>query len=130
MHVFLAGWLFALALVGPDPAPHRPGLPVRAAVLVLVVAAHDVFAKTLYARPPPVLIPAARRSGRRSCTTAAHRWSRPVGLLGREWLAGAAAGTRTLRAETAQAVAAANRVVHHRQRESSSAGHVLQRDAH
>ena len=26
VHVFLAGWLFTHSLVGPDPAPHRPGL--------------------------------------------------------------------------------------------------------
>jgi putative membrane protein len=52
VHVFLAGWLFTYSLVGPDPAPHRAGLPVRAAVLVLAVAAHDVLAKTLFAHPP------------------------------------------------------------------------------
>jgi putative membrane protein len=38
VHVFLAGWLFTHSLVGPDPAPHRAGLPVRAAVLVLLGA--------------------------------------------------------------------------------------------
>jgi putative membrane protein len=52
VHVFLAGWLFTHSLVGPDPAPHRAGLTVRAAVLVLAVAAHDVLAKTLFAAPP------------------------------------------------------------------------------
>ena len=51
-HVFLAGCLFTLALVGPDPAPHRPGLPLRAAVLVLAIAAHNILTKTIYAYPP------------------------------------------------------------------------------
>jgi putative membrane protein len=57
VHVLLAGWLFTYSLVGPDPAPHRAGLPVRAAVLVLAVAAHDVLAKTLYADPPAGVAP-------------------------------------------------------------------------
>lgn len=52
LHVLLAGCLFTYAIAGPDPAPHRPGLPLRAAVLVLAVAAHNVLAKTLYASPP------------------------------------------------------------------------------
>ncbi len=63
VHVFLAGWLFTHSLVGPDPAPHRPGLPVRAAVLVLVVAAHDVLAKTLYAHPPAGVDPGGAAVG-------------------------------------------------------------------
>ena len=62
-HVFLAGWLFTHSLVGPDPAPHRAGLPVRAAVLVLAVAAHDVLAKTLYARPPAGVDPGGAAVG-------------------------------------------------------------------
>ena len=63
VHVFLAGWLFTHSLVGPDPAPHRAGLPVRAAVLVLAVAAHDVLAKTLYARPPAGVDPGGAAVG-------------------------------------------------------------------
>ena len=49
LHMLLAGYLFAFSLVGRDPAPHRPGLAVRAGVLVAAVAAHDVLAKLLYA---------------------------------------------------------------------------------
>jgi putative membrane protein len=56
-HVLLAGYLFTVALVGPDPAVHRPGLPVRGTVLVLAVAAHDILAKTLYAVPPAGVAP-------------------------------------------------------------------------
>lgn len=51
-HVLLAGYLFTFSRVGPDPAPHRPGLGVRAGVLVVAVAAHNVLAKLLYAEPP------------------------------------------------------------------------------
>ena len=49
LHMLLAGCLFAFSIAGRDPAPHRPGLAVRAAVLVAAVAAHDVLAKLLYA---------------------------------------------------------------------------------
>lgn len=50
VHFVLAGYLFAWSLVGPDPAPRRPSLRVRAVVLVLAAAAHGVLAKLLYAR--------------------------------------------------------------------------------
>jgi putative membrane protein len=58
-HVFLAGVLFTASVVGRDPAPHRAALEVRAAVLVGVMAAHGILAKSLYAGPPPG-VPAAR----------------------------------------------------------------------
>jgi putative membrane protein len=50
-HVFLAGYLFTFALVGPDPNPHRARLPVRVTVLALAIAAHNVLAKLIYAYP-------------------------------------------------------------------------------
>ncbi|MBB2921354.1 putative membrane protein [Cellulomonas cellasea] len=50
VHFLLAGYLFAWSLVGPDPAPGRASLRVRAVVLVLAAAAHGVLAKLLYAR--------------------------------------------------------------------------------
>jgi len=57
-HVFAAGYLFAWSIAGPDPAPRRPGLPTRLAVLVVASAAHSVLAKLLYAQashwPPGV----------------------------------------------------------------------------
>jgi putative membrane protein len=64
LHVVLAGCVYAWALVGPDPAPRRPGVPLRAAVLVGSAAAHAVLAKLLYARaaelPPGAGLPAGR----------------------------------------------------------------------
>lgn len=52
-HVLAAGYLFAFAVLGgPDPAPHRPSPPWRAAALVLAIAAHNILAKTIYATPP------------------------------------------------------------------------------
>jgi putative membrane protein len=52
VHLLAAGYLFTAAVIGIDPAPHRPGRPVRAVALLLFLAAHDVLAKTVYARPP------------------------------------------------------------------------------
>jgi putative membrane protein len=63
LHVLLAGCLFTYAIAGPDPAPHRAGLPLRAAVLVLAVAAHNVLAKTLYAAPPDGVDPDQAANG-------------------------------------------------------------------
>jgi putative membrane protein len=51
-HTLAAGYLLTAAVIGTDPAPHRPGLRVRALVLVAFVAAHDILAKQLYAHPP------------------------------------------------------------------------------
>ncbi|WBQ04491.1 cytochrome c oxidase assembly protein [Kribbella sp. CA-293567] len=52
LHYLLAGYLFAWSIAGPDPAPRRPGLPLRAAVLIIAAAAHSVLAKLLYAQEP------------------------------------------------------------------------------
>jgi putative membrane protein len=51
-HVLIAGYLFTAAIIGVDPAPHRPGRHLRAAVLVAFLAAHGILAKHLYAHPP------------------------------------------------------------------------------
>ncbi|MFC6021356.1 cytochrome c oxidase assembly protein [Plantactinospora solaniradicis] len=51
-HVFAAGYLFTWSVAGPDPAPRRPGLGLRLAVVVLAAAAHAILAKLLYARAP------------------------------------------------------------------------------
>ncbi|MDR7275526.1 cytochrome c oxidase assembly protein [Catenuloplanes atrovinosus] len=53
VHVLAAGYLFTAALIGPDPAPHRPSFGVRAAALAGFLGAHAVLAKWLYAHPPP-----------------------------------------------------------------------------
>jgi putative membrane protein len=63
LHIMAAGYLFTAAVVGVDPAPHRPGRWTRAAVLIAVVAAHGILAKYLYAHPPAGVAPAAARSG-------------------------------------------------------------------
>ena len=52
LHFILAGYLFAWSFAGTDPAPRRPGIPLRAAVLVLAAAAHAYLAKLLFARAP------------------------------------------------------------------------------
>jgi putative membrane protein len=89
LHMLLAGYLFAFSLVGPDPAPHRPGLAVRCGVLVAAVAAHDVLAKLLYAAPPPG-VPAAQAefAGLLMYYGAAPVHVALFVLLGREWFAG------------------------------------------
>ena len=50
LHFLLAGWLYTWAIGGPDPAPHRPGVAVRLAVLVVAAGAHASLAKLLYAQ--------------------------------------------------------------------------------
>jgi putative membrane protein len=51
-HTLAAGYLFTAAVIGVDPAPHRPGPRARALVLVAFLATHDILAKHLYAHPP------------------------------------------------------------------------------
>jgi putative membrane protein len=59
-HVFVAGWLFTVAMISVDPLPHRRGHLHRSVVLILALAGHDVLAKFLYAHPPVgVTAPAA-----------------------------------------------------------------------
>jgi putative membrane protein len=50
VHFLAAGYLFAWAIAGPDPAPRRPGISTRTAVLVLAAGAHSYLGKLLYAR--------------------------------------------------------------------------------
>lgn len=88
VHMLAAGYLFAFSIAGPDPAPHRPSLAVRAAVLVVAVAAHDVLAKLLYAAPP-----AGVSAGTEAAAQLMYYGAAPVHLalfvlLGREWAAG------------------------------------------
>lgn len=47
-HFLAAGYLFAWAIAGPDPAPARPSLRYRGAVLWIAVALHDALAKLMY----------------------------------------------------------------------------------
>ncbi len=50
VHFLLAGYLFTWSIVGPDPAPRRPTITIRALVLIAAGAAHAYLAKVLYAR--------------------------------------------------------------------------------
>ncbi|MBI9113437.1 cytochrome c oxidase assembly protein [Sanguibacter suaedae] len=50
VHFVAAGCLFAWAVVGPDPAPARPGMRTRLVVLVVAGGVHAALAKLLYAR--------------------------------------------------------------------------------
>ncbi|WP_424348533.1 cytochrome c oxidase assembly protein [Kocuria sp. CH-021] len=51
-HVFLAGYLFTVAMVGIDPNPHRSSFPLRAAALIGFLTVHSILAKWLYGHPP------------------------------------------------------------------------------
>lgn len=48
VHFVVAGYLFTWAIAGPDPAPHRPGLRLRLAVLLVATGAHAALAKFMY----------------------------------------------------------------------------------
>jgi putative membrane protein len=58
-HIFITGYLFAAAIVGADPAPHRASYPIRSAWLIAAFAGHGILAKHLFANPP-VGVPADR----------------------------------------------------------------------
>ena len=49
VHFLISGSLFAWAVAGPDPAPHRPSVPVRLIILGVAVAAHATLSQLLYA---------------------------------------------------------------------------------
>jgi len=51
-HFVAAGFLFAAAFVGPDPAPHRPGFGWRLVILLPALGLHSVLAKLVAADPP------------------------------------------------------------------------------
>ena len=48
-HFLAAGYLFAYAIAGPDPSPHRPSVPVRLVILGCAIAGHAVLSQLLYA---------------------------------------------------------------------------------
>jgi putative membrane protein len=52
VHLLVAGYLFAWAVAGPDPAPRRPGMAARIAVVIAAGGAHDFLAQVLYSRAP------------------------------------------------------------------------------
>lgn len=63
LHVLAAGYLFTAALVGVDPAPHRPGRVTTTVALIGFLAAHAVLARFLYAHPPAGVPAGASRTG-------------------------------------------------------------------
>lgn len=52
LHIFLAGYLFTVALVYFDVTPYRFSFLYRSSVLIIALAGHKILAKTLYADPP------------------------------------------------------------------------------
>ncbi|MCV7319721.1 cytochrome c oxidase assembly protein [Mycolicibacterium confluentis] len=49
VHFFVAGYLFAWMIAGPDPGPHRPSVPARIVVLGVAVAGHAILSQLIYA---------------------------------------------------------------------------------
>ncbi|MGI5485543.1 cytochrome c oxidase assembly protein [Microtetraspora malaysiensis] len=49
LHFVLAGYLFAWAVAGPDPAPRRPSVRTRLVVLGVAITAHATLAQLMYA---------------------------------------------------------------------------------
>jgi putative membrane protein len=49
VHFLLAGYLFAWAIAGPDPALHRPTVPYRLAVLGVGIFLHASLSQLMYA---------------------------------------------------------------------------------
>ncbi|WP_229070185.1 cytochrome c oxidase assembly protein [Actinoplanes sp. DH11] len=62
-HILAAGYVFTAAVIGVDPAPHRPNRWIRAAALVAFLAAHAILAKHLYGYPPAGVPDGAGRTG-------------------------------------------------------------------
>jgi putative membrane protein len=49
LHFLAAGCLYAWVIAGPDPAPHRPSVPIRLLVLGVAVVIHSILSQMLYA---------------------------------------------------------------------------------
>lgn len=52
IHIFLAGYLFAIAIIYIDPAPHQFSFIYRSIILILALAGHGILSKYIYANPP------------------------------------------------------------------------------
>ncbi|WP_312239610.1 cytochrome c oxidase assembly protein [Pantoea sp.] len=48
LHFVLSGYLFTWSIAGPDPAPRRPGMRMRLAVLFFATAAHGILGKLMF----------------------------------------------------------------------------------
>lgn len=53
LHFVIAGCLFTWAIAGPDPAPHRPGLGLRLAILLMAMGAHAALGKLMFGLAHP-----------------------------------------------------------------------------
>lgn len=53
-HFLAAGYLFVWSIIGPDPAPGRPGFQHRAFILFIGIAAHAILAKLIYGQLFPL----------------------------------------------------------------------------
>jgi putative membrane protein len=51
-HLFLAGYLFTIAIVPFDSMIHRKSFLYRAIVLIIALAGHGILSKYIYAHPP------------------------------------------------------------------------------
>jgi putative membrane protein len=51
-HIFLAGYLFIVAMIYIDPTPHRFPFQYRASVMMLSLTGHGILSKYIYAHPP------------------------------------------------------------------------------
>lgn len=49
VHFFVAGYLFAWLIAGPDPGPDRPSVRLRLVILGIAILGHAVIAQLLYA---------------------------------------------------------------------------------
>jgi putative membrane protein len=63
VHIIAAGYLFTAAVIGADPAPHRPSRGIRAIALIGFLAAHAILAKDLFGHPPAGVPSADARAG-------------------------------------------------------------------
>jgi len=49
LHFIATGCVYTWVIAGPDPAPHRPSVPMRLCVLGLAVVIHSVLSQMLFA---------------------------------------------------------------------------------
>ncbi|MCT8138028.1 cytochrome c oxidase assembly protein [Anaerobacillus sp. CMMVII] len=52
IHVFLAGFLFTVSLIGIDPTPYKRSYVYRSVVAVTAFSIHGILSKYIYAFPP------------------------------------------------------------------------------
>lgn len=52
LHIILAGYVFTISMIYIDPTPHRTSFYLRACILVIAMAGHNILSKWIYANPP------------------------------------------------------------------------------